>query len=108
MARVDEAEASDGWGIAGQAPKSELERDFPTLLACRELSLPIKGGKSPPLLRLGAEVGGLFQSAAKRKQRALVQRAADQLQAERQALGIEARRHAHARQARQVHRHRED
>ena len=37
--------SGQGWGSQGQTPRSELDPDFPTLLACGELSLPIKGGK---------------------------------------------------------------
>ena len=42
------------------------------------------------------------------EQRLLVERPADQLQPQRQALGVEAGRHGDARQAGHVHRHREN
>src|ERR1700722_13743447 len=49
----------------------------------------------------------LLNDRTEREQRLLVERPADQLQAERQALRVEATRHRNARQAGHVHRHRE-
>ncbi len=49
----------------------------------------------------------LLDDGAERKQRFFLERPADQLQAERQALRIEAARHRNARQPGHVHRHRE-
>ena len=46
-------------------------------------------------------------TCAEREQRLLVERPPDQLQAERQALRVEPRRHRNPRQAGHVHRHRE-
>src|SRR5258708_16481732 len=60
---------------------------------------------SPPLLRLGPEVGGLFQRPPQREQRAFVEGAADQLQAERQAGSVEAGGGAHSRRGRPASRH---
>src|SRR6202035_4747976 len=60
---------------------------------------------APP--RLGLETScRLLDHRAEREQRLLRERLADQLQAERQALGVEAARHRNARQAGHVHRHR--
>ncbi len=52
---------------------------------------------SPPTLGLGRKSRGLLERVAQRKQRALVKRAADQLQPEREPLRVQAGRHAHAR-----------
>src|SRR3984957_3065136 len=53
---------------------------------------------APP--RLGWKISGrLLDHRAERKQRLLLERPADQLQAERQALRVEATRHRNARQA---------
>ena len=49
----------------------------------------------------------LLDHLAEREQRLLVERPADQLQAERQTFGRQPGRHRDARQARHVHRHRE-
>src|SRR5579864_460922 len=49
----------------------------------------------------------LLNHRAKREQRLLLERPADQLQTERQALRIEAARHRNTGQAGHVHRHRE-
>src|SRR5580658_9770892 len=62
---------------------------------------------APPRLSLKTS-GCLLNDRAEREQRLLRERPADQLQAERQALCIEAARHRNARQACHVHRHRED
>src|SRR5580700_11566048 len=59
---------------------------------------------TPPRLRLETS-GGLLDHRAQRKQRFLLERPADQLQAERQALRVEAARHRNARQSGHVHRH---
>src|ERR1700722_7989848 len=48
----------------------------------------------------------LLEERTEREQRLLLERPADQLQAERQALRVEATRHRNARQAGHVHRHR--
>src|SRR3984893_17704858 len=61
---------------------------------------------APPWLSLKTS-GGLLDHRAERKQRLLLERPADQLQAERQALGVEATWYRNARQAGHVHRHRE-
>src|SRR5437867_2589234 len=60
----------------------------------------------PPRRREAA--GRLLHDLAEREQRLLVEWTADQLQAERQALRVLAGRHGDARQARHVHRHREN
>jgi nucleotide-binding universal stress UspA family protein len=55
-----------------------------------------------------AIVDDAINAGSATRARLLVERPADQLQAERQALRVEAGRHRDARQARHVHRHGED
>src|SRR5436189_6194278 len=66
-----------------------------------------KPSLSPPALRRES-AGGVLDHLAKRKQRLLVEWTADQLQAERQALAVEAGRHRNPRQPGHVHRHGEN
>src|SRR5438105_12225155 len=63
-----------------------------------------KPSLSPPPLRR-EPAGGVLDHLTEREQRVLVERAADQLQAKRQALAVEAGRHRNPRQPRHVHRH---
>src|SRR5690606_27749523 len=53
----------------------------------------------PPLFRLGREPRPLLDRETGVEHALLVERLADHLQAERQSIGIEARRHAHRREA---------
>jgi hypothetical protein len=62
---------------------------------------------APPGLSLKIS-GRLLDHRAEREQRRLLERPADQLQPERQALRVEAARHRNARQAGHVHCHCED
>src|SRR5262245_2243293 len=57
----------------------------------------------PPLGREAS--GGVFDHLTEREQRLLVERPADELQTERQALAVEACRHGDAGKSRHVHRH---
>src|SRR5882672_6480239 len=66
-----------------------------------------KPSLSPPALRR-EPAGGVLDHLAEREQCLLIERAADQLQAKRQALAVEAGRHRNPRQARHVHRHGEN
>src|SRR6185295_3964228 len=66
-----------------------------------------KPSLGPPSLRC-EPAGGLLDHLAKREQRLLIERTADQLQAERQALAVEAGRHRNPGQPRHVHRHGEN
>src|SRR5580704_19608728 len=60
---------------------------------------------APPRLSLKISCR-LLDDRTEREQRLLLERPADQLQAERQTLRVEAARHRNARQPGHVHRHR--
>src|SRR5262245_40292022 len=64
---------------------------------------PPRSASKPPALRRHS-AGGLLDHVTERKQRLLVERAADELQAERQALAVAAGRNSNAGQAGHVHR----
>src|SRR5262249_56291092 len=63
------------------------------------ITLPPSLGRKPPRC--------LLDHVSEREQRLLVERTADELKPERQAVGRQATRHGNSGQARHVHRHRE-